>query len=157
MKKALKATQQEFESSTGKTPEYLAWHRLFKKEFTEFLTNFLGCTKVEISKPNHFDMSGFFQRPSGQIWYFRIGDIRWSKDKMLLRTAESFSDFTGGTNQYVSLKNEIDFTFQFRKLIRVQDELLAYMQSKLEDTIKSESGVTRHTSARLLVITSGIL
>ena len=103
MIKALQATQKHFESSTGKTPEYLAWHRLFKKEFTQFLTN-LGCPKIEIGKPIHFDMSGFFQMNSGQIWYFRIEDVRWSKETMLIRTATSFTDYTGGYNQSVSLK-----------------------------------------------------
>ena len=107
MIKALQATQKHFESSTGKTPEYLAWHRLFKKEFTQLLTN-LGCSKIQIGNPNHFDMSGFFQTKSGQVWYFRIEDVRWSKDTMLIRTATSFADYTGGQNQYVSLNQGID-------------------------------------------------
>jgi hypothetical protein len=102
MNKALFATKQHFESSSSKTPEYLAWHRLFKKEFTLLLKN-LGAIKIEIGKPNHFDMSGFFQMGTGQIWYFSISDIRWSKDSMLIRAAESFKDYKGGYNQYIAL------------------------------------------------------
>lgn len=104
MKKALASTKQNFESSSSRTPEYLAWYRLFKREFTALLTN-LGMTGIEISHPNHFDMSGFFTNPArNQIWYFRIEDIRWSKDKMLIRTAKGYKDFTGGHNQYIDLK-----------------------------------------------------
>lgn len=106
MKKALAATQKNFESSSSKTPEYLAWHRLFKKEFKQWLTNF-GAICIEIGKPNHFDISGFFEMGTTcgcSRWYFRIGDIRWSKDTMLIRTVKDYKDYTGGRNQYVSLK-----------------------------------------------------
>ena len=116
MKKALAATNVEFESSSNKTPEYLAWHRLFKKEFTNFLIGFSQATNIQISKPNHFDMSGFFT-VDNQIWYFSIADIRRSKDNMLLRTAKSYKDYTGGTNNFISLKNELDFAFEFRKIV----------------------------------------
>lgn len=109
MKKALAATAQEFESSTGKTPEYLAWHRLFKREFTKFLES-RGMTGIDIRKPNHFDMSGFFKDGAkDQIWYFSISDLRGFKDSMLLRTAAHYKDFTGGTNQYASLTKGEDF------------------------------------------------
>jgi len=122
MNKALVATQKYFESSMGQTPEYKSWHRLFKREFTAFLTDFMGCSNIQIGKPNHFDISGFFQRPSGQIWYFLISDLRWSKDNMLVRTAESFKDYTGETNQYVALDNEVNFTFAFRNIILNQEK-----------------------------------
>ena len=117
MNKALQATQKHFESSCSKTPEYLAWHRLFKREFSKLLIDFLGCPKVEIGRPNHFDMSGFFQRPSGQLFYFSISDLRWSKETMLVRTANDWEDYTGGTNNFIPLSNEMDFTFALRKLI----------------------------------------
>lgn len=102
MKKAIEATNQEFESSSSRTPEYLAWHRLFKREFTKLLES-KGMTGIEFSKPNHFDMSGFFTDAKNQIWYFRVEDIRWSKDKMLIRTAQHYKDYTGGKNEYVPL------------------------------------------------------
>ena len=103
MKKALAATQNEFESASYKTPEYLAWHRLFKREFTKFLQS-KGMTGIDISKPNHFDMHGFFKDGAwDQIWYFSISDLRGFKDNMLIRTAEHYKDFTGGFNQYAPL------------------------------------------------------
>jgi len=107
MKDALQATNQTFESSTSRTPEYLAWHRHFKKAFTKFLQS-KGATKIEIGSPNHFDMSGFFTVGT-QAWYFRIEDLRWSKDRMLVRTAAGYKDFTGGMNRFVSLTNETQF------------------------------------------------
>jgi len=121
MKKAIKATQAEFESSSGRTPEYLAWHKLFKKEFTAFL-NAKGASNIVIGKPNHFDMSGFFTL-GNTIWYFSISDLRGFKDTMLIRTAKHYKDYTGGMNQYVSLKhNEETFTRQFDELTARNEE-----------------------------------
>ncbi len=118
MKKALAMTQNEFESSCSRTPEYLVWHRLFKREFTKFLTEH-GIPTVQISKPNHFDMSGFFQTSTGQIWYFSISDLRGFKNNMLIRTATSFRDFTGGRNQYISLCfGEETFAREFNSVIQ---------------------------------------
>lgn len=117
MNKALKKTQQEFESSCVKTREYLAWHRLFKKEFTKFLTT-AGAVAIEIGKSNHFDMSGFFTR-KGQVWWFRIEDVRWSKDQMLIRTALNYKDYTGGINQYITLMNgDVNFMLQFEEIMQ---------------------------------------
>ena len=112
MKAALAATRQEFESSSSRTPEYLAWHRLFKREFTKFLSS-KGMTGIEIGNPNHFDLSGFFKDGAkDQIWYFRIEDIRWSKQSMLIRTAQHYKDFTGGPNQYIPL-DALDDAFEY--------------------------------------------
>ena len=116
MKKALAATQEHFESDSQQTPQYKAWHRLFKREFTKFLTS-RGMTGIDIRKPNHFDISGFFKDGGNdQIWYFSISDLRGSKDRMLIRKAAHYKDFTGGVNQYVWL-NENDFAAQFNLLV----------------------------------------
>lgn len=117
MKNALELTEKEYQSSSGRTPEYLRWHRTFKREFTKFLTE-RGAIKVEIGKPNHFDISGFFTSPAGQVWYFRVEDIRWSKDKMLIRKAQTYRDYTGGQNEYISLAGgENVFAEQFHDLM----------------------------------------
>lgn len=118
MKKALFATQTHFESSSSRTPEYLSWHKLFKREFTKFLES-KGMTGIEIGKPNHFDLSGFFKDgKKDQIWYFRIEDIRWSKDNMLIRTAQHYKDYTGGRNQYIPLKDGAnDFEYGFHQIV----------------------------------------
>ena len=116
MKKALYLTQQHFEISCSKTPEYLSWHRMFKREFSKFLKEH-GIETRKFSSPNHFDLTGFFQRKDGQIFYFSISDIRWSKDTMLVRTANSFQDFTGGMNQFVPLGNVDCFKERFESII----------------------------------------
>jgi hypothetical protein len=77
-----------------------------------------GALDIAIGKPNHFDMSGFFQMDNGQMWWFRIEDLRWSKNNMLVRTAQSFKDYTGGRNQYVSLCfGEDTFKREFLQII----------------------------------------
>lgn len=133
MKKALAATNQTFESSSSRTPEYLTWHKLFKREFTALLTN-LGMTGIEIGHPNHFDMSGFFTNPSrNQIWYFRIEDVRWSKDKMLIRTAKGYKDFCGGHNQYIDLHgNASDFAGDLDAIINPTDRKWPTIVKELE-------------------------
>lgn len=105
MKKTFELLKQEFISSPLKTEQYKVFHRTFKREFTKALKE-KGCSNIKIGKPNHFDVSGFFQAPGGQMWYFNISDLRWSKDQMLIRTARNATDYTGGVNQYVSLTNE---------------------------------------------------
>lgn len=117
MKKALEMTQERFESSSVKTAQYLEWHKLFKKEFTQYLIE-KGIVNIHIGKPNHFDMSGFFQRPTEQIYYFSMGDIRWNKKNMLIRTAKDYKDYTGGSNCYVSLLNIEDFDKGFSEIVK---------------------------------------
>ncbi len=121
MKTALELTQQEFESSSTRTKQYLKWHTTFKRQFTAFLQS-LGCVGIEISKPNHFDMSGFFMAPNGkegQLWYFSIGDLRWDKGKMLIRTAKHYQDYTGGCNLYADLSSVGRFTKTFKNYVAV--------------------------------------
>jgi hypothetical protein len=103
MIKAIIATHQEFESSSQQTSEYLAWFKLFKKEFTALLVSYFCVEKKDIliGKPNHFDMSGFFKYWNQWI-YFSISDLRWSKDSMLI-------SYIGGTNCYVTLSDRNKF------------------------------------------------
>lgn len=115
MKKAIELTHQKFDSSTHRTPEYLHWHRTFRREFVDLLVE-LGATRVMIGKPNHFDLSGFFEH-HGQLWYVRIEDLRWSKDNMLIRTAAHERDYIGGINQYVSLANAEAFELGLRIIL----------------------------------------
>ena len=103
----------EFESSSQRTPQYLKAHRIFKKEFTKILKPI--CDKIEISKPNHFDISGFFKLNDGRTYYFSIGDLRWDKI-FLIRIAKDFKDYTGGSNNFLSLDNNF-----IEKLLRKLD------------------------------------
>lgn len=126
MRKALAQTNEHYETSSGRTPEYLSWHRTFKREFTKFLTE-KGATSIEIGKPNHFDISGFFV-VDNQTWYFRIEDIRWSKTDMLIRTAKSNKDYTGGRNQSIPLNKGITaFQMGFDSIVlRVTPESVGF-------------------------------
>lgn len=106
MKKSLQLLKQEFESSCLKTPQYTSFHRTFKREFTKLLQG-LGAVSVKFFKPNHFDASGFFQI-NGQWWYFRLEDLRWAKDSLLIRTAKDDRDFSGGRNQFIALNESLE-------------------------------------------------
>ena len=115
--RALEPKCANVESSTSKTSQYLAFHRTFKHEFTTFLKE-LGYTDIEVCKPNHFAVSGFFRNQKGQLYYFSISDLRWSKETMLIRTAAHNQDWTGGTNRFVSLTDLPSFK---RELLAVLD------------------------------------
>jgi len=112
LSKSLYLLSYEFESSSGRTPQYLEFHRVFKRELTAILKP--HTKKIEISKPNHFDVDGFFQLNDGRIFWFCIGDLRWDKDNMLIRTAKNFKDYTGGSNGFVNLDRDfIKNLFQY--------------------------------------------
>ena len=101
MNKSLYLLGFDFESSSQRTPQYLEFHRIFKREFKELLKPHIK--RIEISKPNHFDVSGFFELNNGKIYYFSIGDLRWDKI-FLIRTAKDFKDYTGGSNNFLGLE-----------------------------------------------------
>jgi hypothetical protein len=100
--------QIEYESSSSKTPEYLVFCRVFKKQFTKLLKGNFEIHKIDYGKSQcHFGFSGFFQLVNGQIWYFSIGDLRWDKS-FLIRKADSFTDYTGKTNQFCETKADLE-------------------------------------------------
>lgn len=109
-------TQRHYESSTGRTPEYRSWHSLFRRHLTAIVTS-LGGSKVEVSKPNHFDGTAFFTGPDGRFWYVSIGDIRWLKRDMLIRTVQSYKDYHGGHNQYVNIEEGEAFLDGLKRVI----------------------------------------
>ena len=105
----------EFESSCGRTEQYLEFHGVFKKEFKELLKSYIK--EIDISKPNHFDVSGFFKLNNDEIYWFCIGDLRWNKNSLLIRMAKDFKDYTGGINNYIKLdENFTDNLFRYLKL-----------------------------------------
>jgi len=104
MKTSIKLLDETFVSSSGLTPQFAKFYSTFTNELRKFLKA-KGCTEIDFSK-GHFCISGFFTAPNGQIWYIDFGDVRWSmgsKYRMLYRTATSYKDYTGGTNQYVEI------------------------------------------------------
>jgi len=102
MKKIAQALKQEFESSSGLTEQFADFYRLFKREFGKALKKNLDIKELRISR-GHFYISGFFQLANGRIWYFSLGDVRWGDSKMLIRTAKSFQDYTGGSNNFIDV------------------------------------------------------
>ena len=104
MKQTIKLLADEFQSSSGLTPQFDEFQKTFIKEITKLLKA-KGCYDIELSR-GHFFISGFFTMPDHKIYYVNFGDVRWpmgSKYRMLFRTAEDYADYTGGDNQYVEL------------------------------------------------------
>lgn len=118
MSKSLYLLSFEFESSSCRTHQYLEFHRIFKQELKNLLKPFVE--EIEISKPNHFDVSGFFKLKDGRIFYIYLGDLRWDKEAILIRTAKHFKDYTGGSNDYISLDE--NFSERLIKYLRVESQ-----------------------------------
>jgi len=105
MYKVVTALQQEFVSSSQLTPQFAEFYKLFKREFTKMLKKNFDIVKIRI-RLGHFYISGFFQLTDGRIWYFSLGDVRWCNGKkLLIRTAQSFEDYTGGSNSFVDVND----------------------------------------------------
>ena len=102
MQKVATALQQEFVSSSGLTQQFADFYRLFKREFSKALRKTFNVTEIRMSR-GHFYVSGFFQLADDRIWYFNLGDVRWGDGKLLIRTAKSFEDYTGGSNSFVDV------------------------------------------------------
>jgi len=100
MEKTENMLKQTFESSSSRTPQYLDFHRTFKREVKNLLKPYIN--RFEVFKPNHFDAGGFFELKNGKIFYFSLSDLRWDKT-FLIRTAKDFKDYTGGSNQYLDI------------------------------------------------------
>ena len=94
-----------FESSSGKTPEFITFCRAFKKYFTKELKS-IGATNIVFSN-GHFDITGFFTSESGQIYYISLPDVRGAEFKnnyeLMYRTAEHYKDYLGGGNQWAEI------------------------------------------------------
>jgi hypothetical protein len=97
--------------------QYLIFCKVFKKQFKKLLNDNFNITKIKISKPNHFDQSGFFELCDDNIYYFSIGDLRWNKT-FLIRTAKDFKDYTGGTNSYCSIDTFEEFMADLNRIIQ---------------------------------------
>lgn len=93
----------EFSSGSTTGNDFRAFARLFKKGIAERLPT--GASLVKSSK-GHYIASGFIKR-QGKFIYFSVSDVRhfpgdWYSN-ILIRTAKSDTDYTGGSNCYTSL------------------------------------------------------
>lgn len=116
MKESLMLYDQDFESSTNDTKQFIQFYRTFKREFTKLVKPFTD--KIEFSK-GHFDLTIFIELKDKRIFYISLGDLRWDKGTILIRTATSFKDYTGGSNDYLTFDN--DFDNKLKKYLGVEN------------------------------------
>ena len=95
-----------FESSSGKTPEFMAFARMFRAYISKKAR--LNQLQLVNVSTGHFYLLGFFFNPNtGKYCYFSISDVRYFKDAwwdgVLIRTAQHDKDWTGGSNQRTAL------------------------------------------------------
>jgi hypothetical protein len=117
MKKSLMLLNENFESSirTMETSQFSLFFNTFKREFKKLLKNYVS--RMEFYK-GHFELNGFFELLDGRNYYFSIGDVRFEPKSMLIRTANNFSDFVGGSNYEIDLNEYFeDNLFEYLKIL----------------------------------------
>ncbi len=107
-KKLLDWKSNSFESSCYKTPEFMAFVRMFRQHIKKQAKE-NGLDVISFST-GHFYCSGFFKnKNTGKFAYFSISDVRYFQDSwiddVLLRTAEHEKDYAGGRNQSVNIQD----------------------------------------------------
>lgn len=98
----------EFSSGPTTGADFQVFARLFRKCIRQTLLP--GTHLVNVST-GHYYISGFVQREDKFV-YFSISDVRhfpgkWHKE-ILVRTAKSEEDYTGGSNGYTTLERFSD-------------------------------------------------
>ena len=83
--------------------------RIFARQFRNYIKGELpeGASMQGFSV-GHYDVSGFIER-GGRFVYFSVSDVRhfpgnWYKE-ILVRTAKSDKDYTGGPNNHTTLES----------------------------------------------------
>jgi len=94
----------KFESSCVTTYEFSKFARQFRSYIKKHMPT---SWKMLSLTRGHFFLSGFIQKSDGQIIYFSAPDVRYDKDgwfnRLLIRTAKSDKDYSGGANRFTSL------------------------------------------------------
>jgi hypothetical protein len=91
--------------------DFKSFFRKEKNRISKVLTQ-RGCTNLEMNYGFYY-FSGFFTAPSGQIYYFSCSDVRhFGYNKLLIRTAKSYKDYTGGSNDYIGVDNKSLLNFR---------------------------------------------
>jgi len=106
MRKIAELLNQDFESSSGKTPEFKSFARKFKNALQKELDT-IGA-KITSYNTGHFYVSGFFRvGESNKCYYFSLPDVRGGSqnNNMMYRTATGEKDYTGGSNQWVDIES----------------------------------------------------
>jgi len=104
MKNTIELLGNGFESSSGLTPEFLEFFKVFKREFKKEL-NSIKASNITFSR-GHFYVSGFFT-VNNQPYYFSLSDVRGMGNlgTLMYRTANDYKDYTGGQNMFVTIEN----------------------------------------------------
>lgn len=96
----------EFSSGGYTGEDYKKFERLYINYLKALLKN-NGWELVKVNK-NHYEFSAFFLCNNKYI-YFNVSDVRFFSNswynKVLIRTAKSQTDYSGGSNNYTSLVN----------------------------------------------------
>ncbi|MEG1751956.1 MAG: hypothetical protein RR247_02715 [Clostridia bacterium] len=97
----------EFSSDSQTGEDYKEFQRKYINYLKSICANNYGWELCMVSK-NHYEFTAFFRCDTRYI-YFSISDVRfeingWYND-ILIRTAYSEKDYTGGRNQYTNLPN----------------------------------------------------
>ena len=83
--------------------------RIFAKKFHNYIKGQLPeGARMQRFSIGHYEVNGFIER-GGKFAYFDISDVRhfpgeWH-ERILIRTAESDRDYTGGPNQSTSMED----------------------------------------------------
>lgn len=116
MKKTIQLLKAGFESSSQETAEFNEFYKVFISEFKHELKKYYKVKDFSASK-GHFYLYGFFRLEDNRIFYFSIMDVRYTDapgqiNKILIRRAESFVDFYGGSNNYLTLAKDMFKDYQ---------------------------------------------
>jgi len=103
--------------SSGTTPkEFNAWATKHSNQLKKALTE-LGVSIFEKVSKGHFGYTMFaFSEKTGWI-YLSVGDVRSPLTQILIRTATSNKDYTGGRNNWIDLKSGGGFERTLRAFI----------------------------------------
>jgi hypothetical protein len=93
------------------------WGGQTSKSFKSFALKFKNSLAKELAKKNchitafstgHYYVSGFFRNQYNKCFYFSISDVRhFNFGQMLYRTARDEKDYTGGSNCYVRISEDM--------------------------------------------------
>lgn len=123
MKKTLQLLRGGFESSSHETPEFNEFFKVFVSEFKRELKKYYKVKDFHLSK-GHFYISGFFRLEDDRIFYVSTWDVRYFQfsdisntgvNFLLIRTAKSFTDFHGGSNNYIKMAKDMFKNYQLPK------------------------------------------
>ena len=85
--------------------DFKDFFRKEKRRLTEIFRS-KGCYNIEMNYGFYY-FSGFFTSSTGQVYYFSCSDVRhWNYERLLIRTAKDYQDFTGGSNNFCSVNRQ---------------------------------------------------